>query len=97
MVHNMAPAYEASKYDIIWVSTSRIKGETSLRVSKWHENRSSNAVLLSSANTEILEDMVAKLQNPRVALVHQMPFTTDQSGLAAAVEKVSSSLSANTP
>ena len=32
--------------------------------------------------------MVAKLQNPKIALVHQMPFTTDQKGLAAAVEKV---------
>ena len=26
MVHNMAPAYEAAKYEVIWVSTSRIKG-----------------------------------------------------------------------
>ncbi|ELT91838.1 hypothetical protein CAPTEDRAFT_221670 [Capitella teleta] len=65
MVHNMAPGYNAAKYDVIWVSTSRIK-----------------------ANTELLMDMVAKLQSPRVALVHQMPFTTDQVGLAAAVEKV---------
>ncbi len=32
--------------------------------------------------------MVAKIQDPKVALVHQMPFTTDQSGLAATVEKV---------
>ena len=32
--------------------------------------------------------MVAKLDNPRVALVHQMPFTTDQLGLAHAIEKV---------
>lgn len=33
--------------------------------------------------------MVAKmLQNPKVAIVHQVPFTTDQKGLAASVEKV---------
>ena len=36
--------------------------------------------------------MVGKLQNPKVALVHQMPFTTDQKGLAATVEKVGSIL-----
>lgn len=65
MVHNMAPAYDGAKYDLIWVSTSRIK-----------------------ASTDILLDMVAKIQNPKCALVHQMPFTTDQKGLAAAVEKV---------
>jgi len=40
------------------------------------------------ASTEILVDMVSKLNDPKVALVHQMPFTTDQEGLAAAVEKV---------
>jgi hypothetical protein len=33
--------------------------------------------------------MVAKLENNAVALVHQMPFTTDQEGFAHAVEKVS--------
>ncbi len=27
MVHNMAPAYENAKYDIVWVSTSRILGK----------------------------------------------------------------------
>jgi len=26
LVHNLAPAYDAAKYDIIWISTSRIKG-----------------------------------------------------------------------
>ena len=26
MVFNMAPGYDASKYDVIWVSTSRIMG-----------------------------------------------------------------------
>ena len=31
MVHNMAPGYEAAKYDIVWVSTSRIKGESTAR------------------------------------------------------------------
>ena len=41
-----------------------------------------------TASTEILLDMVGKLNNPKVALVHQMPYTTDQAGLAAAVEKV---------
>lgn len=40
------------------------------------------------ASTDILKDMVAKLENPRVALVHQMPFTTDQKGLIHAIEKV---------
>lgn len=28
LVHNLAPAYDAAKYDIIWISTSRIKGFT---------------------------------------------------------------------
>ncbi|KAI0208508.1 Ceramide glucosyltransferase-B [Lamellibrachia satsuma] len=65
MVNNMAPAYEAARYDVIWVSTSRIK-----------------------VNTDILLDMVGKLENPKVALVHQMPFCTDQQGLAASIEKV---------
>lgn len=27
LVHNMVPAYEAARYDLIWVSTSRIAGE----------------------------------------------------------------------
>ena len=27
MVHNMTPAYEAAKYDLVWVSTSRIAGK----------------------------------------------------------------------
>ena len=41
------------------------------------------------ASTEILMDMVAKIQkNPKVALVHQMPFTVDVKGVAGAVEKV---------
>jgi len=26
MVYNMAPGYDAAKYDIVWISTSRIKG-----------------------------------------------------------------------
>lgn len=26
MVHNMVPAYEAAKYNLVWVSTSRVKG-----------------------------------------------------------------------
>lgn len=65
LVHNMTPAYEASKYDVVWVSTSRIL-----------------------VNTNMLLDMVVKLNDPKVALVHQMPFTTDQRGLAAAIEKV---------
>lgn len=50
--------------------------------------KSSNFVLFFIASTDILLDMVGKLHNPKVALVHQMPFTTDQPGLAAAVEKV---------
>ena len=45
--------------------------------------------VLFAASTEILMDMVGRLHDPRVALVHQMPFTTDQPGIAAAVEKVS--------
>lgn len=32
--------------------------------------------------------MISKLNSHKVALVHQMPFTTDQEGLAAAIEKV---------
>jgi len=45
-------------------------------------------VIVVTANTYILLDMVSKLDNPDVALVHQMPFTTDHSGFAHAVEKV---------
>ncbi|XP_069136909.1 ceramide glucosyltransferase-like [Argopecten irradians] len=40
------------------------------------------------ASTDIIIDMASKLQNPNVALVHQMPFTTDLSGFAATVEKI---------
>ena len=29
LVHNMTPAYEAAKYDVVWVSTSRIQGTIS--------------------------------------------------------------------
>lgn len=65
LVFNMAPGYDSSKYDVIWVSTSRIL-----------------------ANTEILVDMISKLQQPNTALVHQIPFTTDQPGFTHAVEKV---------
>ncbi|GAB1600610.1 ceramide glucosyltransferase-like, partial [Argonauta hians] len=40
------------------------------------------------ANSDILYDMVGKILKPKVGLVHQMPFTTDHSGFAKAVEKV---------
>ena len=46
--------------------------------------------MLVAASTDILLDMVSKLNNPDVALVHQMPFTTDQPGFAHAIEKVCS-------
>ncbi|KAK2162076.1 hypothetical protein LSH36_104g00036 [Paralvinella palmiformis] len=39
------------------------------------------------ANTDMLLDMVGKLQLPNVALVHQLPFTVDNLGFCAAVEK----------
>ncbi|XP_053405294.1 ceramide glucosyltransferase-like isoform X2 [Mercenaria mercenaria] len=39
------------------------------------------------ANTQILMDMVCKLQKPNVALCHQMPFTTDHKGFAQSLEK----------
>ena len=51
MVHNMAPGYENAKYDLIWVSTSRIK-----------------------ASNDVIYDMVARCQDPYVAIRHQMPF-----------------------
>jgi len=41
-----------------------------------------------TGSTEILLDMVCKLQKPNVALCHQMPFTTDQKGFAQSLEKV---------
>jgi len=44
--------------------------------------------MMTAASTDILLDMVSKLDNPDVALVHQMPFTTDHLGFAHAVEKV---------
>jgi len=40
------------------------------------------------ASTEILLDMVTRMNDHKMGLVHQLPFTTDQSGFAAAVEKV---------
>ena len=42
-----------------------------------------------AVSTDILLDMVGKLESPKVALVHQMPYCTDQQGLAASIEKVS--------
>ena len=42
-----------------------------------------------AVSTDILLDMISKLDSPDVALVHQMPFTTDHPGFAHAVEKVS--------
>ena len=47
--------------------------------------------VVCTANTEILLDMVGKLQSESVALVHQIPFTTDQKDLAHIVEKVGES------
>jgi len=41
-----------------------------------------------TASTEILLDMVTRMNDHKMGLVHQLPFTTDQSGFAAAVEKV---------
>ena len=41
-----------------------------------------------SASTDIMFDLVCKLQKPNVALCHQMPFTTDQKGFAQSMEKV---------
>lgn len=40
------------------------------------------------ASTDIIMDMACKLQKPNVALCHQMPFTTDQKGFAASIEKI---------
>jgi len=34
MVYNMAPAYDAASYDIVWISTSRIKGRHHLEFFK---------------------------------------------------------------
>lgn len=39
------------------------------------------------AHSDIIRDMVCKLQKPNVALCHQMPFTTDQKGFAQTLEK----------
>jgi len=45
-------------------------------------------LLFFVASTEILLDMVTRMNDHKMGLVHQLPFTTDQSGFAAAVEKV---------
>ena len=45
-------------------------------------------VCYATASTEILLDMVTRMSDHKMGLVHQLPFTTDQSGFAAAVEKV---------
>jgi hypothetical protein len=46
-------------------------------------------MLFLTASTEIMLDMVTRMNNHKVGLVHQLPFTTDQSGFAAVIEKVS--------
>ena len=51
-------------------------------------NKSSSMFSYVTGSTEILLDMVCKLQKPNVALCHQMPFTTDQKGFAQSLEKV---------
>ena len=50
----------------------------------------SNCEFVLVVNTDILLDMVGKMESPKVALVHQMPYCNDQQGLAASIEKVSS-------
>ncbi|XP_061173400.1 ceramide glucosyltransferase-like [Saccostrea echinata] len=40
------------------------------------------------ASSEIILDLACKLKKPNVGLVHQMPFVTDQKGIAASLEKV---------
>ncbi|XP_050403093.1 ceramide glucosyltransferase [Patella vulgata] len=39
-------------------------------------------------STEVILDLVSKLQKPDVGLVHQIPFVTDESGFGAAIEKI---------
>ncbi|KAM7534500.1 hypothetical protein Aperf_G00000118543 [Anoplocephala perfoliata] len=39
-------------------------------------------------STDIMIDLVRKLENPNVALVHQIPFICDQRGFMNAIEKV---------
>ncbi|KAM7534736.1 hypothetical protein Aperf_G00000118553 [Anoplocephala perfoliata] len=39
-------------------------------------------------STDIMIDLVRKLENPNVALVHQIPFICDQCGFMNAIEKV---------
>lgn len=41
------------------------------------------------ANTDIMVDLVRKLEDPSVALAHQVPFVCDQRGFMNAIEKVS--------
>ncbi|XP_059151333.1 ceramide glucosyltransferase-like [Physella acuta] len=40
------------------------------------------------ASNEIIFDMASKLQKSNVALVHQIPFTTDSPGFVSSVEKI---------
>ncbi|XP_067666851.1 ceramide glucosyltransferase-like isoform X1 [Haliotis asinina] len=40
------------------------------------------------ASTDIIMDMVCKLQKPNVGLVHQMPFTLDHRGFGSCIEKI---------
>ncbi|CAL1546043.1 unnamed protein product [Lymnaea stagnalis] len=65
MVQNMVPAYDAAKYEYVWISSSRIE-----------------------ASNEIIFDLASKLQQSNVALVHQIPFTTDNPGFGSTVEKI---------
>ncbi|XP_070210843.1 ceramide glucosyltransferase-like isoform X2 [Littorina saxatilis] len=39
-------------------------------------------------STEIIQDIVVKLQQPNVALVHQMPFSVQANNLASSIEKI---------
>ncbi|XP_074650455.1 ceramide glucosyltransferase-like [Tubulanus polymorphus] len=58
-----------------------------------YENAQYGLIWISSsrikATQNSLQDMVIKIRNPNVAIVHQIPFTSDQKGVANTVEKLS--------
>ena len=91
MVSNMLPAYDSATYVFLWISTSRIEGE----VLNIHDSTRAECVCDKlqlmyniTANELALLDMVHKLQNDATAIVHQMPFVSEHSGLSRALERV---------
>ena len=47
-----------------------------------------HTVCVFSVTDDVLQDLVEKIKKPNVALVHQMPFTSNHSDWSTITEKV---------